>query len=266
MTESVALSISQIRDAWRIFCAACPDTASGTAEGIEFLFSGLPVAFFNVALLTTDETTTTRLDAAAAAAREWASPRGVPWLFLVTHQTLAPGVDADAVLHARGLVPVLVLTGMVAEHVPRASVPAGLRVDVPHDEIGYGSILDINGAAYGENLDACKPSFARPAFWAGHVPVVGVADGQPVTCAAVLMAGGYRYVAMVATDPSAQRRGYAAAAMLHALEVAARTHGWRPSFLHATAAGKPIYERMGYAEVATHAAYIVADGDVEAHS
>jgi GNAT superfamily N-acetyltransferase len=96
--------------------------------------------------------------------------------------------------------------------------------------------------------------------------VVGVADGQPVTCAAVLMAGGYRYVAMVATDPSAQRRGYAAAAMLHALEVAARTHGWRPSFSPRHGRGKPIYERMGYAEVATHAAYIVADGDVDAHS
>ena len=266
MTEPVALSISQFRDAWRIFCAACPDAATGSANGVEFLFSGLPVAFFNVAVLTTDRTTAAQLDAATTVARKWASSRDVPWLFLVTHQTLAPDVDADAVLRASGLVPVLPLTGMVAEHVPRASVPAELRLDRPHDEAGYGSILDINGAAYGENLDACKPSFARPSFWAGHVPVVGVAGGQPVTCAAVLMAGDYRYVAMVATAPSVRRRGYAAAAMLHALDVAARTHGRRSSFLHATDAGRPIYERMGYAEVATHTAYLVGGGDVVAHS
>jgi len=47
---------------------------------------------------------------------------------------------------------------------------------------------------------------------------------------------------------------------------AARTHGRRSSFLHATDAGRPIYERMGYAEVTTHTAYLAAGGDVVAHS
>jgi len=39
MTESVALSISQIRDAWRIFCAACEGT--GEVDGRQRLaFTG----------------------------------------------------------------------------------------------------------------------------------------------------------------------------------------------------------------------------------
>lgn len=46
----------------------------------------------------------------------------------------------------------------------------------------------------------------------------------------VLMAGGYRYVALVATA--------------------------RPSLLHATDAGRPTYARMGYEPVASHTAFI----------
>jgi predicted acetyltransferase len=70
------------------------------------------------------------------------------------------------------------------------------------------------------------------------------------------MVDGYRYVALVATDPAHQRRGYADATMRRALEVAAEQHGGAPSFLHATEAGRPVYERMGYAAVTTHTIFI----------
>jgi GNAT superfamily N-acetyltransferase len=186
-------------------------------------------------------------------------------LFVVTHEALAPGVDATVSLEKSGLAPALSLTGMVADRLKQASVPAGLSLVVPQDELGLGAFFDLNGAAYGEDLSACKPVHARPSFWAGHVGVVGSAEGRPVTCAAVLMAGGHRYVAMVATDPPMQRRGYAAAAMLYALDLAARAYGDRPSFLHATAAGRPIYARMGYDTVSTHTAY-QEPGPGNAHS
>jgi hypothetical protein len=39
--------------------------------------------------------------------------------------------------------------------------------------------------------------------------------------------------------------------MRHALSAAADKFGERPSFLHATDAGRPIYARMGYETVAT---------------
>jgi GNAT superfamily N-acetyltransferase len=61
---------------------------------------------------------------------------------------------------------------------------------------------------------------------------------------------------MVATDPRHQRRGYGEAAMRRSLEVAAERHGERPTFLHATGAGRPLYERMGYSAVATQTAFI----------
>ena len=66
------------------------------------------------------------------------------------------------------------------------------------------------------------------------------------------MVDGQRYVALVATDPTHQRRGFADAAMRQALANAASVHGETPTILHATDAGRPVYERMGYESISTH--------------
>jgi predicted acetyltransferase len=63
-------------------------------------------------------------------------------------------------------------------------------------------------------------------------------------------------VALVATTPGLQRRGFADAAMRKSLELSATAHPGTPSFLHATEAGRPVYERMGYQTVATHTIFI----------
>ena len=71
------------------------------------------------------------------------------------------------------------------------------------------------------DLNAGKDLIGRSSFWSGHAPVLGLAGGKPASAAAVVMVDGYRYVALVATDPAQQWRGYAEAAMRRALEVAA---------------------------------------------
>ena len=42
------------------------------------------------------------------------------------------------------------------------------------------------------------------------------------------------------------------ATMRRALENAASAHGVAPTVLHATDAGRPVYERMGYSSISTH--------------
>ena len=98
-------------------------------------------------------------------------------------------------------------------------------------------------------LDAGKPVIGTRCSGRTTSRVVGWTGGKPASGAAVMMVDGHRYVALVATDPAHQRRGYAEAAMRRALDVAAERHGAVPSFLHATDAGRPIYARMGYAPV-----------------
>lgn len=70
------------------------------------------------------------------------------------------------------------------------------------------------------------------------------------------MVDGLRYVALVATIAGQQRRGFADAATRHALESAATTHGETPTVLHATAAGRPGYERMGYRTISNHTVFM----------
>ncbi len=156
---NVALTISQFQDAWRLICAACPGATRGSADGVEYLFSGLSIGFFNVAIVTGPEVSAPALRAGANAAREWAADKRVPWLLLVTHETLVRGVDATAVLHESGFMPALPLTGMVADRVPRASVPPALRLEVPRDEPGIDPIFDINGAAYGIDSGGLQTGF-----------------------------------------------------------------------------------------------------------
>ena len=257
MTDAVSLSISQFLDAWRIFGRACPATKLLNAGAAEYIFTGLPIAFFNVAVVTARQVAAPLLDATARSAMHWAADTGAPWLFIVTHEALEPGVDAAATLAGCGLVPLLPLTGMIARSItPGGPAPAGLQLEVPEDDGGCCDVIDVNSAAYGMDLNASKPAFGRGSFWADHVPVLGRAGGAPATSAAVLLSGGHRYVALVATQPGHQKRGFAEAAMRLALSVASEKFGDRPTFLHATDAGRPIYARMGYETVATHTCFI----------
>jgi GNAT superfamily N-acetyltransferase len=155
------------------------------------------------------------------------------------------------------MVPVMPLTGMIAQHVaPPSNVPSELQLTRPQDDGRCSAILDLNGLAYGMDLEAAKTILGKQAFWSGHYPAIGLVDGAPACTAAVMMVDGYRYVALVATDPARQRRGYGELVMRHALALSALAHGDGPTTLHATEAGRPIYERMGYVPIAAHTVFI----------
>jgi GNAT superfamily N-acetyltransferase len=257
MTDDVALSIRQFTRAWQIMCAPSAKYSAAAADGVEYVFAGCPVAFFNVALVTAPEIDADALTAHAQRASAWAADKAVPWMFAITHETLGSGVDAASVLDAAGFAPLMPLTGMVSHHITAATrVPNGIELIVPNDDEGCRSVVDVNALAYDADLETTKDIIGRQSFWRDHFAVLATADGKPASCAAVLMVDGHRYVALVATDPAQQRRGYAEAAMRRALEIAARVHGEQPTVLHATEAGRPIYERMGYRLVANHTLFM----------
>ena len=252
MNDDVTLSIRQIDGAWRLMCAGAPNSVVKASEGIQYIFSGLPVSFFNLALLTGSCLSAETLGARGREACAWAAARSVPWMLVVTHERLEPGVDAAATLDACGLAAVMPMTGMRARTVAAAATVPGLQLTVPQDDTGCAAIVDVNALAYGMDLEASKAAIGSRTFWKDHFPVLGVADGKPVSCATVMMVDGHRYVALVATEPGQQRRGFADAAMRRALENAAKTYGETPTVLHASDAGRPVYERMGYASISTH--------------
>lgn len=255
--DPIDLSIQLFRESWRLMFADRPGATTGSGGGVDYVFSGLPVPFFNLAFVTSRGDSADTLQARAREACGWAADKHVPWLLLVTHEALQSGVEPVAALEGGGLVPMLQLTGMIASRVaPGRAVPRGLRLQVPEDDAGCAAMLEVNGAAYGMSLAAARPALGRHSFWAYHMPAIGLVDATPVCSAAVIMASGYRYVALVATDPRHQKRGYGEAVTRHALDAAVQSHGDKPTFLHATDAGRPIYARMGYETVSTHTVFI----------
>jgi GNAT superfamily N-acetyltransferase len=256
-TDGVDLSFSQMLGAWRIICAAAPRPAMASDAGLECIFSGIPVPFFNVAVVTDARVPATVLADHGRRACDFAADKNVPWLFVVTHETLEPGVDPAASLDACGLVPAMPLTGMVASQLmPATRATDGLDLVTPEGDDLCTAAMDINAAAYAMDLEPAKPVMGRRAFWDAHHVVVGLAGGVPASSAAVMMVDGLRYVLLVATLPDQQRRGFAEAAMRRALDAEAAAHGPTPTVLHATAAGRPVYERMGYQTIANHTVFM----------
>lgn len=257
MDDHVEFSVRQFAEAWRLMCTRVPDHTAAAVDGVEYIFSGRPIAFFNVAVITGRGIDSDALEARAERACAWSSNKGVPWLFIVTREALDPATDPVAVLDACGLAPIMALTGMYAQRVaPAAHVPDGLQLTVPQSDSECSAVVDVNAAAYGMDLESGKDLIGTRSFWTDHFAVLGLTAGRPACCAAVLMVEGIRYVALVATDPAQQRRGYADAAMRRALELSAEVHGERPTVLHATDAGRPVYERMGYAPITTHTLFM----------
>ena len=257
VSDPVDLSIKHFINAWRVMCASAPGYAEEAAAGVHCVFSGIPIPFFNVALVTETGVSADTLSAAGERACAWASKRAAPWLFVVTQEALVAGTDAAAALDACGMVPLMLLTGMIAQHVaPPSNVRSELQLMRPEDDERCSALVDVNGLAYGMDLEAAKVILGKQAFWSGHYPALGIADGTPACAAAVMMVDRYRYVALVATDPARQRRGFGELVMRHALALAALAHGDGPTTLHATEAGRPIYERMGYVPIAAHTVFI----------
>jgi hypothetical protein len=172
MNDDVTLSIRQIDGAWRLMCAGAPDPVVKASEGIQYIFSGLPVGFFNLALLTGSGLSAETLSARGREACAWAAAQPVPWMLVVTHERLEPGVDAAATLDACGLTAVMPMTGMMAQAAGAAATVPGLQLTVPQDDSGCAAIVDVNALAYGMDLEASKAAIGSRTFWKDHFPAL----------------------------------------------------------------------------------------------
>ena len=112
-------------------------------------------------------------------------------------------------------------------------------------------IAEMNGAAYGIPSDVVMTAFSRSAILEREsVVFVGFERNIPVSVAVTLADNDAVYLALVATKPSAQRRGYGTATVQRALLEGREVFGLKSFALHSTADGFQIYERLGFSVVA----------------
>jgi hypothetical protein len=78
MTDDVKFSIRQIDGAWRLMCAGGPKPVVAATEGIQYIFSGVPISFFNLAVLTGSGLSAEALGTHAREACAWAAAQSVP--------------------------------------------------------------------------------------------------------------------------------------------------------------------------------------------
>lgn len=247
-------------DAWDAMSRSGPGFEFQRGGLIELSWSGYPTFFFNVAVTSRPPESFEEFSSAVNATCAWAESRRVPWLFAMCHDTMGEHLPAAQRLMERlGFALMMPLTGMEGDELrpsPRPK-PEGEWLTEADQAIG-DVVMRLNEAAYQTPLgEPGSLALEQPGWWRAPDRMVTVLSpgGTPESCAAVLDVQGLRYVAFVATRPEAQRKGYAEAAMRDVLERSLAAGLQRRTYLHASAAGRPVYERMGYRATAEYSLY-----------
>jgi ribosomal protein S18 acetylase RimI-like enzyme len=138
---------------------------------------------------------------------------------------------------------------------PRRLLP-DLEFRRVEDEATRLAFCSITSEAFNLPLETSREIYGSEALWRdGYTGFVGYQEGEPVTTAALLAAGGVAGIYSVATSPRHRNRGCAEAVVRHAVEQARRETGVERSALQTSRLGRPLYERMGYRVVTGFSVY-----------
>jgi GNAT superfamily N-acetyltransferase len=248
-------SVQQLADTWRTIVLDCGPSDVRDLPGIAIRRADSKFPFWNVITFTDqgadgrllDE----RLAQAAAYMRQKTQP-GFIWLFEgLLEEPARRGLPAA--VERAGLSLALSGYGMAGDilPIPEPSHPNLEFIRVTTND-ALQAYADLNSRAYGMPLEAGRDGLAGSELWKwGMYAYLGLENGVPVSTAATVRTNNCMFLALVATAPEAQRKGYGEATVRKALFEGARATGLTRTVLHATAAGAPVYERVGYRKVAT---------------
>jgi len=110
----------------------------------------------------------------------------------------------------------------------------------------------VNTEAYGMDPRASS-MMTLPGLWKPPARAYAIYEGvRPVAVGAVAVLEGISYLMWMATQVSARRRGYAEVIIRRALA----DTGTPRSVLHATGAGLPVYQRLGFQSAENFPGYV----------
>ncbi|OKH99170.1 acetyltransferase [Streptomyces sp. CB02923] len=250
LTESVE-SVQQLAAAWRAMVLDREaDADVRDLPGISVRWADCRFVFWNCITLTGTgtgaEAVGQRLSQAADIMRAKKYP-GFLWLFEdLLDDEARSALRASA--EQAGLRYAFPGRGMAADLLP---APEPVHPDLTFTRVTTDAQVlayaDLNSRAYGFPLEEGRDGLAGSAFWKNEAyAYLGMRGDTPVTCAATVAVEGRLFVALVATDPQWERRGYGEAVTRKALYEGARATGLTRATLHATAAGAPVYPRIGF--------------------
>jgi GNAT superfamily N-acetyltransferase len=244
-------SVEQLAVVWRAMVLD-RDSAADVRDlpGIAVRWADCRFAFWNCVTLTeagADADLVERRLGEAADIMRSKHRTGFLWVFddLLEGEARA---ELDAAAERAGLVHAFPGTGMAGDllPLPEPAHPELTFVRVTTDE-HLRAYADLNSRAYGFPLEDGRDGLGGSALWKERVyAYLALRGGVPVSCAATVEAEGRLFVVLVATDPDFERRGYGEAVTRKALYEGGRATGLTRATLHATAAGAPVYPRIGF--------------------
>ncbi|AUS81088.1 GNAT family N-acetyltransferase [Actinoalloteichus sp. AHMU CJ021] len=249
--EDTVESVEQLATAWRgLVLDASPTADVRDLPGVAVRWAESRFPFWNCLTLTEVGVDPALLDqrlGEAARIMRGKSRPGHLWLFEDLLDDAARRALPEAADRA-GLTRAFSGMGMSAD-VPDGAAPEHPRLTcerVTTDE-QLEAYADLNSRAYGFALEDGRDGLNGSELWkAGVHAYLALRDGVPVSAAATMECAGRLFVALVATAPEAQRQGFGEAVTRRALHEGARATGLTRATLHATAAGAPVYRRIGF--------------------
>jgi GNAT superfamily N-acetyltransferase len=183
-------------------------------------------------------------------------------LVYVCEDFLNPGLRGriDDLAREAGLEYAIDVFGMAGD-VPRSRQMSDTPLEFRRvtDEAALKAYGEINAQGYGFPLEAGQEALRGSEFWKSTAyAFIGYEAGRAVSTAAAIVNEGQLYLALVATLPDAQRKGYGYATVCHALQAAHDATGLTRTTLHATQAGFPVYQRAGYRRTTLFLTYKLA--------
>ena len=256
MTDTEFLD-QQYERALETIISRLPDAQVVNEAGVKVMWGAVEVPFFNHALLSGRVRDAADLERRMRAACKFATGRPHAWIVSISHDLIPSAVATESIMAALGLYPAIEITGMYTDAVAGSRATEGLEIRRIESGADGRAAGVLNCRAYDMPVEWGDSSLGCDALWTDDTfGYVGYVGGEPVSTTTVLVVDGVLYVACVATAPGQQRKGYGDAVMRHALAQAGRATGISRTALHATEAGRPVYERMGYRPVNRYTAYM----------
>ena len=236
------------------WAAGAHDGAGETADGLALIRGGVGVRTFNQAIIFGPQRD---LKGTAGRIRRFFAPVGEHYRVRI-RTDVAPLDDASfeaAGFERRGGIPCLAM--------PLPGLPARasqLEVRPVTDARGLHEHLALVAEVYEwEPADLARVLTARTIEQDAFRMYTGYLDATPVATAQLFAQDGVAGIYLVGTTASARNRGFGEAITRHALEEAA-TLGCTLASLQASPMGLPVYERIGFEQVADYRTYVPVSG------
>jgi GNAT superfamily N-acetyltransferase len=257
--QEVVESVEQFISAWKVFVGEYPNADLVDRPGLSIRWNASSFPFWHAVFLSEPiadaETLAHRIHEASDYMR-MKSESGLLW---VCEDYLGgPAQESlQSIITKENFEPALAATGMAGEIVPMTSRPhPALRVERVVDGDQLIAYADINSEAYGFPIEWGRSGLSKSHLWrTAFYSYLGYEGNRPVSAASAVVNDGILFLALVATRPDAQHKGYAEVVVRHALQAAHEATGLTRTVLHASDAGLPVYRRVGYHETCKILAY-----------